>query len=83
MDNYIQKLPNSELLLYQTEDGQTRIQIRIHDETVWLSLIQMTEWFQWDKSFISSHIRNLFKERQLVRESVVAKFATTAADGKL
>ena len=74
--------PNSDLILYQTEDGRTRIQCRFENETVWLSLNQMTDLFQRDKSVISRHIKNLFDEGELVRDSVVAESATTAADGK-
>ena len=74
--------PNSDLILYQTEDGRTRIQCRFENETVWLSLKQMTDLFQRDKSVISRHIKNLFDEGELVRDSVVAESATTAADGK-
>jgi len=73
---------NSEIILYQTEDGQTRIQVRLQNETVWLSLNQMTELFQRDKSVISRHIKNIFSEGELKPEAVVANFATTAADGK-
>ena len=73
----------SRILLYQTEDGQQRIEVRLQDETVWLSLKQMAELFQRDKSVVSRHINNVFKEGELVRESVVANFATTASDGKL
>ena len=69
-------------LLYQTEDGQTRLEVRLQEETVWLSLNQLAELFQRDKSVISRHIKNLFDEGELVRESVVANFATTATDGK-
>jgi len=72
----------SRILLYQTEDGQQRIEVRLQDETVWLSLNQMSELFQRDKSVVSRHINNVFKEGELIRDSVVAKFATTAADGK-
>lgn len=71
-----------EFLLYQTEDGETRVEVRFTGETAWLSLSQMTELFQRDKSVISRHIRNIFKEGELQRESVVAQVATTAADGK-
>ena len=67
-------------LLYQTEDGQTRLEVRLQEETVWLSLNQLAELFQRDKSVISWHIKNLFDEGELVRESVVANFATTALD---
>jgi hypothetical protein len=74
--------PGGEFLLYQTEDGRTRLQVRVQDETVWLSLNQMAELFQRDKSVISRHINNVFDEGELVRERVVANYATTAADGK-
>jgi hypothetical protein len=72
----------SEIILYQTEDGKTRLQVRIQAETVWLPLNQMAELFQRDKSVISRHIRNIFDEGELRQEPVVANFATTAADGK-
>jgi hypothetical protein len=74
--------PESEFLLYQTEDGRTRVEVRFEGETVWLSLAQMAELFQRDKSVISRHIKNVFEEGELVRESVVAESATTASDGK-
>ena len=75
-------VPQSELLIYQTDKGQPRIEVVLQDETVWLSLNQIAELFQRDKSVISRHIRNIFKEGELPRDSVVANFATTAADGK-
>jgi hypothetical protein len=71
-----------EFLLYRSDDGRTRVQVRIAGETVWLSLNQMADLFQRDKSVISRHIANVFQEGELVRDSVVAEFATTAADGK-
>jgi hypothetical protein len=71
-----------EFLIYQTDDGKTRVQVRIDRETVWLSLNQLADLFQRDKSVISRHIANVFEEGELKRESVVAEFATTAADGK-
>ena len=74
--------PDSDLILYLTEDGRTRLQVRLEDETVWLSLNQMVDLFQRDKSVISRHIKNIFDEVELVRDSVVAESATTAADGK-
>lgn len=70
------------LIIYQTEDGKTKIDVHMENETVWLSLDQMAELFQRDKSTISRHIKNIFEEGELTRESVVANFATTAADGK-
>lgn len=71
-----------EFILYQTEDGLTRVDVRVFREMVWLSLNQMAELFQRDKSVISRHIANVFEEGELGREGVVAEFATTAADGK-
>lgn len=71
-----------EILLYQTEDGQTRVEARMVHESLWLSLNQMADLFQRDKSVISRHISNLFEEGELAQNSVVANFATTAADGK-
>lgn len=73
--------PNSKILLYQTEDGQTRIQVRLENETVWLSLNQMAELFQRDKSVISRHISNIFKEGELARAATVAKYATVQQEG--
>ena len=73
---------HGELILYQTEDGLTKINVNMRNETVWLSLDQMAELFGRDKSTISRHIKNVFSEGELDRNSVVANFATTAADGK-
>lgn len=71
-----------EIIIYQTEDGLTKIDVSMQDETVWLSLEQMADLFQRDKSTISKHIKNIFEDGELVRNSVVANFATTAADEK-
>lgn len=71
-----------EILIYRTEDGLTKINVNMQDETVWLSLEQMAELFARDKSTVSRHIRNVFADGELVKNSVVANFATTAADGK-
>ena len=73
---------NSEMLIYTTEDGLTKIETTFDGDTVWLSIDQMAELFQRDKSTISRHIKNIFTEGELKREAVVANFATTAADGK-
>jgi hypothetical protein len=75
-------LPKSKIILYQTEDGRTRVEVQFKGETAWLSLNQMAELFQRDKSVISKHIKNVFEEGELQSGSVVANFATTAADGK-
>ena len=75
-------MQKSNLLMYTTEDGLTKIEATFVNDTVWLSMEQMSELFQRDKSTISRHIKNIFAEGELNRESVVAKFATTASDGK-
>ena len=72
----------SDILIYQTEDGRTRIEARMVNESVWLSLNQMASLFQRDKSVISRHIKNVFDVAELSPEAVVAEYATTAADGK-
>ena len=82
MTSLSDETPASEILIYQTEDGGTRIEVRMQADTVWLSLDRMADLFQRDKSVISRHIRNIFKEGELKEEAVVANFATTAADGK-
>ena len=73
---------NSEIIMYQTEDGLIKIETTFENDTVWLSIDQMAELFQRDKSTISRHIKNIFNEGELIRNAVVANFATTAADGK-
>jgi hypothetical protein len=72
----------SQIIIYQTKDGQTKLDVRLEDETVWLTLNQMADLFQIDKSGISRHLKNIFESGELKRDSVVAIFATTAADGK-
>ena len=76
-------LQNSNILMYTTEDGITKVEVTFDNETVWLSLDQMAELFQRDKSTISRHIKNIFAEGELNKNSVVANFATTASDGKV
>ena len=71
-----------EIIIYQTDDGTVKIDVKMADDTVWLSLDLMAELFQRDKSTISRHIKNIFGEGELSPDSVVANFATTAADGK-
>jgi len=73
---------NSEIIMYQTEDGLTKIETTFDGDTVWLSIDQMADLFQRDRSVIGKHIRNIFKEGELDKESVWAKFAYTASDGK-
>lgn len=70
-----------EIIIYQTEDGLTKINVNMQGETVWLSLDQMADLFQRDKSTISRHIKNVFEEGEVVRDSTVAKFATVQNEG--
>ena len=74
---------NTEFFMYTTDNGVVKIEVTMDNETVWLSLNQMCELFQRDKSVISRHINNIFNEGELGRNSVVANFATTASDGKV
>lgn len=69
---------NSEILLYQTEDGQLKIQVRLENETVWLTHADMVELFQTTKQNISLHIKNIFGEGELNENSVVKEYLTTA-----
>ena len=73
---------NSSIIMYTTEDGLTKIETTFDEDTVWLSIDQMAELFQRDRSVIGKHIRNIFKEGELDKNSVWAKFAYTATDGK-
>ena len=73
---------NGNIILYQTEDGKSRIEVTLCNDTVWLTADQMAELFQRNKSTISRHIKNVFEDGELNPDSVVAFFATTAADNK-
>ena len=77
MDNH------GEMIIYQTEDGLTKIDVNMQDETVWLTQEQMAELFQRDKSTISRHIKNIFAEGELDEKVVVAEFATTSQHGAM
>lgn len=72
----------SQILPYQAEDGQTKIEVQLQDETVWLTQRHMAELFQTSKQNIGQHLKNIFEEGELEESSVVKKFFTTAADGK-
>lgn len=74
--------PGGELLLYQAEDGQTRVQCRFEEQTLWLSQAAMGELYQTSKANISIHLKNIFAEGELREEAVVKSHLTTAADGK-
>ncbi|MDD7390573.1 MAG: virulence RhuM family protein [Lachnospiraceae bacterium] len=73
---------DSNIIMYTTEDGLTKIEVTFDEDTVWLSLDQMSELFQRDKSTISRHIKNIFSEGELRQEATVAKFATVQTEGK-
>jgi hypothetical protein len=79
-ENFI--LNKGEIILYQSPDGKATLDVRLEGETLWLNLNQMAGLFERDKSVISRHLKNIFKSGELERNSVVAFFATTAADGK-
>ena len=69
-------------MIYQTDDGLTHIDVRMEDETVWLTQAQLCELYQTSKSNISEHIKHIFEDGELTEDSVVRKFRTTAADDK-
>lgn len=74
-------MSNSNIVMYTTEDGLTRIEVTFENDTVWLSLEQMAELFQRDKSTVSRHIKNSFVEGELKQEATVANFATVQTEG--
>ncbi len=74
-------MQNSSILMYETEDGITKVEATFYNDTVWLSIEQMAELFQRDKSTISRHIKNIFKEGELREDSTVAKYATVQKEG--
>jgi hypothetical protein len=80
--NIIEIMSNSEILLYQTEDGQTKIDVRLEEETVWLSQVQMVELFQTTKQNISLHIKNIYEEGELDKKSTVKDYLTVQTEGK-
>ena len=75
-------MPGGEFLFYQSDDGRIRLQVRLEDESVWLTQKLMAELFQKDVRTINEHIQNIFQEGELLTDSVVRKFRITAADGK-
>ena len=72
-----------QIILCQTQDGESKMEVTLADETVWLSIDQMAELFQYNKSTISRYIKSVFEERELNKEVVVAKFATTTQHGAI
>lgn len=76
------KISMGEIILYQTEDGKTKIEVRLENDTVWLTQAQIGELFQKAKSTVSEHLKKIFEEGELDENSVVRNFRTTASDGK-
>lgn len=73
---------NGEIIIYQTDNGSTHIDVKMEDETVWLTQAQLVQLYQTSKSNVSEHIKHIFEEGELEENAVVRKFRTTAADGK-
>ncbi len=76
-------MKQDQIVIYQTEDGKTQIDVRLENETVWLTQAQMAELFQKDRTVITRHINNVFKEGELEKEAVCAKFAHTTQHGAI
>ena len=75
-------LGNNQIIIYQGEDGKSRVEVRFEGETAWLTQAQLVDLFQTSKANISEHIKHIFEEQELDHNSVVRKFRTTAVDGK-
>lgn len=75
-------MDKGQIILYQTQRGESKIEVRLANESVWLTADQMAELFQRNKSTISRHIKNILEVGELQRDLVVAENATTASDGK-
>lgn len=78
-DNHI----SGEIIIYQSEDGTSKLDVTLEDETVWLTQAQLVDLFQSSKANVSEHIKNIIREGELDEDSVVRKFRITASDGKL
>ena len=79
---FVKPANSGEIIIYQNFDGKTKVDVRLEDETVWLTQAQMGQLFQKSKATLSEHIKNIFAEGELDEYSVVRNFRTTAADGK-
>jgi len=82
MRNHLPDRKPSDFLIYQAEDGRTRIEVRVDANTVWLPQAAMADLFQTTKQNVSLHLRNILGDKELEQESVVNEYLTTAADGK-
>ena len=74
--------PKGEMLIYQTDDGRVKLDVRLENETIWLTQQLMADLFQTSKQNIGQHLKKIFEEGELIQDSVVKKFFTTAVDGK-
>ena len=74
---------NNKILIYTGQDGLTKIDVKLEEDTLWLTQAQMCELYQTSKSNVSEHIKHIFEEDELQEDSVVRKFRTAAADGKM
>ena len=75
-------MEENKIIIYQTEDGQTQIDVRLENETVWLTQAQMAELFETDRTSIVRHINNIYKVDELDRDSTCAKIAQVQTEGK-
>ena len=75
-------MPENKVIIYTANDGKTKIDVKLEEETLWLTQAQMCELYQTSKSNVSEHIKHIFEEGELDKDSVVRNFRTTAADGK-
>lgn len=82
MNNEIMNQDNNKILIYTSDDGQVKIEVRLEDENVWLTQNAMAELFNTTKQNISLHIKNIFEEKELDENSVAKENLTTASDGK-
>lgn len=73
--------PSGEFILYQTEDGQTKLQVRVEDQTVWLTQLAIAELFQTTKQNVSLHIQNIYEEGELAPEATVKQYLTVQTEG--
>jgi prophage maintenance system killer protein len=81
MENYQEQKSKGKIVIYKSEDGKTKMEVKLKEESVWLNLIQMENLFHRDKSVISRHINNIYKRKELKEESTVANFATVQNEG--
>jgi hypothetical protein len=83
MNKKEKNINKGEIIIYQSEDGLTQIDVKLEDETIWLTQEQLVNLYQTSKSNVSEHIKNIFDEGELDKDSVVRKFRTTASDERI